>query len=165
MNAITEKKAKEINRVLNKIDSDASAGFRRAYEEDREIEWLNKHWKQLEEFEYWNKNYSDVKDLTMPKEEQLAKVYTANQKGFDSLSPAKLKTILASNDFTEQELRNYYKFREEQKKAVDKINQERYAEKSDEYNKATRSKEESYYNSPLANEYARKAYILSLIHI
>mgnify|MGYP007037123230 CR=1 FL=1 len=159
MNAITEKKAKEINRVLNKIDSDASAGFRRAYEEDREIEWLNQHWEQLEEFEYWNKNYSDVRELTMPKEEQLAKVYTANQKGFDSLSPAKLKTILASNDFTEQELRNYYKFREEQKKAVDQFNQARYAEKSDEYNKATRSKEDSYYNSPLANEYARKAYI------
>lgn len=156
---LTDKKFNAVNNLLMKyVDPEAARSFKNAHKKGKDIEWIESNWEALEGYEPWTQAYSSIDDLTMSSEEQMQKVYNRNP-DFTKISKARLKAILDNGDFTEQKLRNYYKFREEQKKRVDKINQDRYAEKSNEYNKVTRSKEDSYYNSPLANEYARKAYI------
>ena len=153
---LTEKKINEVYNFLNKyVEKDAAMHFRKA--EDK-VKWIKDHWNLLEEYEAWTNKYSSLKDLTATPKEQLEAVYNKNP-DITKISEPRLKTILEGNDFTEEELRDYYDFRTAQKAAMDKFNKERYEKLSDEYAQVQRSKDGSYYNTPLANEFAREHYI------
>lgn len=156
---LTDKKFKEIYNFVDKyVDKDAAKAFDNAYKDGREIEWLNKFWNRLEEYTPWVNTYSSIDDLTASPEKQLEQIYNKNP-DFDKISDARMKNILDNNDVTEEQLRDYYKFRKAQSDAVAKFNEDRYKKSSDEYAQIKRSKDDSYFNSPLANEYAREAYI------
>jgi hypothetical protein len=153
---LTDKKINEVYNFLNKyVEKDAALHFRKA---DDKVQWIKDHWSLLEEYEPWTNKYSSLKDLTATPKEQLEAVYNKNP-DITKISSPRLKTILEGNDFTEDELRDYYDWRESQKAAMNKFNKERYEKLSDEYAQVERSKDKSYFNSPLANEYAREAYI------
>lgn len=156
---ITEKKYNEIHNFIRKnIGEKPAAGFDAAYKQGKAIEWITKFWPKLETYEAWTLKYSNVNDLTKSKESQLKDIYNKNP-DFSAISEARMKTILAGNDVTKKELKDYYDFRNAQKAQVDEFNKKRYAEVSDEYTKANRAKEGGYFNSPLANEYAREQYL------
>lgn len=156
---MTEKKFNEVyNFIAKNIDNEAAKKFSKAYHEGRASEWLTKAWPKLEEFESWTLKYNTVDDLTKSKEDQLKTIYK-NNPDFSKISSARMKTILTNNDVTEDELRDYYNFRNAQKSQMEDFNKRRYPEISKEYTETNRAKESSYFNSPLSNEYAREQYI------
>lgn len=155
---LSDKKYKEVYNFVDKLEPDAAKSFDKAYKDGREIEWLNKFWPQLEEYTQWTNTYSSVEDLTASPEKQLEQIYNKNP-DYDKISEARMKNILDNNDVTEEQLKSYYAYRKAQTDAVSKFNEERYKEASDNYSQINRSKDDSYFNSPLANEYAREAYI------
>lgn len=157
---ITEKKFNEVHNFIRKnIGEKPAAGFNAAYKQGKGTEWLTKFWSKLEEYEAWTLKYSNVNDLTKSKEDQLKDIYNKNP-NFSAISKARMKTILAGNDdVSEKEIEDYYKFRAAQRELVNKINEERYAKVNEEYTKANRAKDDSYFNSVLANEYAREQYL------
>lgn len=156
---ITEKKFNEVHNFIRKnIGEKPAAGFDAAYKQGKATEWLTKFWPKLEEYEAWTLKYSNVNDLTKSKEDQLKDIYNKNP-DLSAISDARMKTILAGNDVTKKEIEDYYNFRAAQRKLVDKINKERYAKVNEEYTKANRAKDNSYFNTPLANEYAREQYL------
>lgn len=156
---LSDKKYKEVFNFVDKyVDKDAAKAFDKAYKEGREIEWLNKFWPQLEEYTPWTNTYSSVEDLTASPEKQMEQIYNKNP-DYDKISEARMKNILDNNDVTQEQLKSYYAYRKAQSDAVSKFNEERYKDKSNEYAQIQRSKDDSYFNSPLANEYAREAYI------
>lgn len=156
---LTDKKYKEVYNFVDKyVDKDAAKALDKAYKEGREIEWLNKFWNRLEEYTPWTNTYSSVEDLTASPEKQLEQIYN-NNPDFDKISEARMKTILDNNDVTKEGLKAYYNRRKAVSEAMDKFNEDRYKDLSNEYGQIERSKDDSYYNSPVANEYAREAYI------
>ena len=156
---LSDKKYKEVFNFVDKyVDKDAAKAFDKAYKEGREIEWLNKFWNRLEEYTPWTNTYSSIEDLTATPEKQLEQIYNKNP-DYDKISDARMKNILDNNDITEEQLKSYYAYRKAQSDAIAKFNEDRYKDKSNEYEQIERSKDDSYYNSPLANEYAREAYI------
>ena len=161
MKPMTEKKFNEVyNFIAKNIDNEAAKKFSKAYHEGRASEWLTKAWPKLEEFESWTLKYNTVDDLTKSKEDQLKTIYK-NNPNFSKISTARMKTILANNDVTEAEIRDYYDRREAERKEIDKFNKRRYSEIKT--NKAEAERADEYdsnlYNRFLGNEYARKHYI------
>lgn len=156
---LSDKKFKEVYNFLNQyVDERAAKAFDKAYNEGREIEWLNKRWNALEGYTPWVNTYSSVDDLTASPEKQLEQIYNKNP-DYNKISQARMKNILDNNDVTAEQLKAYYDYRKAQSDAVAKFNEDRYKKATDEYAQIERSKDDSYYNSPLANEYAREAYI------
>lgn len=156
---MTEKKFNEVHNFIRKnIGEKPAAGFNAAYKQGRATEWITKFWPKLEEYEAWTLKYSNINDLTKSKEDQLQEIYIKNP-NLNDISEARMKTILEGNDVTKQEIKDYYNFRAEQRKLVDKINKDRYAKINEEYTKANRAKDKSYFNTHLANEYAREQYL------
>lgn len=74
---------------------------------------------------------------------------------YSKLTENQIKRFESSSNQSRKELKKYYKFREDQKKEVKKINDERYKELETARQESERAKG-GYYNSPVANEYARK---------
>lgn len=156
---LTDKKYKEVFNFVDKyVDKDAAKAFDKAYKEGREIEWLNKFWPKLEGYSAWTNTYNSIEDLTASSEKQLEQIYNKNP-DYDKISEARMKNILDNNDVTEEGLKAYYARRKAQAEQLAKFNEERYKDLSSDYEQINRSKDDSYYNSPLANEYAREAYI------
>lgn len=159
MASLTDKKFNAVNNFLMKyVDPEAAKSFKDARNKGKEIEWLEANWETLDEYEPWTQTYSSIKDLTMPPEGQMQKIYNSNP-DFTKISKARMKTILANNDFTLEQLKDYYDFRNYQKSQMEEFNKKRYPEISKEYTEANRAKDDSRYNSFLANEYAREHYI------
>ena len=156
---LSDKKFKEVFNFVDKyVDKDAAKAFDKAYKAGREIEWLNKFWPQLEEYTPWTNTYSSIEDLTASPYKQMEQIYNKNP-DYDKISDARMKNILDNNDVTQEQLKSYYANRKAQKDQLAKLNEERYKDKSNEYEQINRSKDDSYFNSQLANEYAREAYI------
>lgn len=78
---------------------------------------------------------------------------------FDKLTENQIKRFEASTNISKSELKKYYNFEKERKEAMDKFNEARYAELNKLSEEDKRARDNSYYNSPVANEYARKHYI------
>lgn len=78
---------------------------------------------------------------------------------FDKLTENQIKRFTNSTDISKDELKKYYDFANNTKEINAKYNEERYKELDKNRQEAERAKDGSYYSSPLANEYARKAYI------
>lgn len=156
---LSDKKYKEVFNFVDKyVNKDAAKAFDKAYKEGREIEWLNKFWPKLEGYSAWTNTYSSIEDLTASPDKQMEQIYNKNP-DYDKISDARMKSILDNNDVTEEQLKSYYAYRKAASEAVSKINEDRYKDLSSDYEQINRSKDDSYYNSPLANEYAREAYI------
>lgn len=160
MKPMTEKKFNEVYNFIDKnIDkvtgTKYAKDFSNAYNEGKATEWLTKNWPELEEYEAWTLKYNSVDDLTKSKEDQLKTIYK-NNPDFSKISFPRMNTILANNDVTEDELRDYYARRNAEKKEIDEFNNRRYSEIKT--NKAEAERADKY-NSMLANEYARKHYI------
>lgn len=156
---LPDKKYNEVYNFLNQyVQKEAANAFKKAHSEGREIEWLNKNWNRLEEYTPWTNSYSSIEDLTASPEKQLEQIYNKNP-DYDKISPARMKNILDNNDVTKEGLKAYYAYRKAgaNKEANDKAT--KVKDLSNEYAQIDRSKDDSYYNSPLANEYAREAYI------
>lgn len=156
---LSDKKFSEVYNFLNKyVDKNAATAFKKAQSEGREVEWLNKSWNRLEEYTPWTNTYSSVEDLTATPEKQLEQIYNKNP-DYDKISQARMKNILDNNDVTEEQLKAYYDYRKSQSDAAVKDKEDKLNKSSEEYTQIERSKDDTYYNSPLANEYAREAYI------
>lgn len=156
---LSDKKYKEVYNFIDQyVNKDAANAFNKAYNQGREIEWLNKFWPKLEGYSAWTNSYSSIDDLTATPRQQLEQIYNKNP-DYDQISEARLQNILDNNDITEEQLKSYYAYRKAQAEAMDKFNKDRYANLNKDYNEIQKSKEASYYNSPLANEYARESYI------
>lgn len=156
---LSDKKFKEVYNFLNQyVDKDAANAFDKAYNEGREIEWLNKRWNVLEGYTPWVNTYSSIEDLTASPDKQLEQIYNKNP-DYNKISQARMKNILDNNDVTPEQLKAYYDYRNAQAAEVAKDKEAKLNESSDTYGQIERSKDDSYYNSLLANEYAREAHI------
>lgn len=74
---------------------------------------------------------------------------------YSKLTENQIKRFESASNQSREELKKYYKFREDQKNEVKKFNDERYKELETARQESERAKG-GYYNSPIANEYARK---------
>ena len=77
---------------------------------------------------------------------------------FDKLTENQIKRFTNSTDISKDELKKYYDFANKTKERNAKYNEERYKELDKNRQEAERAKD-GYYNTPVANEYARKHYI------
>lgn len=156
---LSDKKYNEVYNFLNQyVDKNAANAFKKAHSEGREIEWLNKNWNRLEEYTSWTNSYSSIEDLTASPEKQLEQIYNKNP-DYDKISPARMKNILDNNDVTKEQLKSYYDYRKAQSDEISKVKEDKFKDATTEYEQIERSKDDSYFNSPLANEYARESYI------
>lgn len=78
---------------------------------------------------------------------------------FDKLTENQIKRFTNSTDISKDELKKFYDFANNTKERNAKYNEERYKELDKNRQEAERAKEEGYYNTRVANEYARKHYI------
>lgn len=77
---------------------------------------------------------------------------------FDKLTENQIKRFTNSTDISKDELKKFYDFANKSKERNAKYNEERYKELDKNRQEAERAKD-GYYNTPVANEYARKHYI------
>lgn len=121
-------------------------------------DWLKKNWSTLEEDEDWIEKFSSLSDFTKSKKQQLESTYK-EYPHLGNLSQYRINNILSKSDFTEDEMRDYYEYRAAKDAAEAEKDQKKVQEATDRYMKLQRSRDDSYFNTPIANEYARKAYI------
>lgn len=157
---LTDKKISEIyNHLAKNIDLKAAEGFANAADK---VDWLSRHWADLENYSRWVKKYPVLENLTMSQEEQMDKVVKAYP-DFDAISEPRMEYILNTNDFTKEELKDYYDFKKHvEDKRVAKADSN-LAKLNVQAEQALRSKDSTgwggYLNSIAGNEYARKHYI------
>lgn len=119
--------------------------------------WLLRNRDILETSNSWNKNFK-IEDLLKSSKSSMESIYNTYS-NLEDISPERLTQLTNAHNITKEEIKKYYDMRAEQAKAVQKYNEERWAEIDKARNEAQRAKESDYYTSPLANEYAREAYI------
>ena len=103
------------------------------------------------------KNY-DI-DALINVDSKKMKSMHAKQPDFNKLSENQIKRFTASTNISEDELKKYYDFENDRIAKMKEFNDARYAELDKQRREGERAKDDSYYNYPIANEYARKAYI------
>lgn len=151
----TDKQINKIRKVLSdKINAEWAESFDSA---DDKASWLVRNRDYLESVPGWNKAYK-IEDLLKSNKSAMESIYSTYGT-IEEISPERMTQLSNAYDITKDDLKKYYDMRAKQTKAVQKYNEERWAEIDKARNEAQRAKENSYYTSPLANEYARKAYI------
>ena len=119
--------------------------------------FLVRNRESLESDPKWNKNFK-IEDLLKSNKSAMESIY--NTYGdINEISPERITQLTNAHDISKEDLKKYYDMRAEQTKAVQKYNEERWAEIDKARNEAQRAKEFNWYTSPIGNEYARKAYI------
>ena len=151
----TDKQINKIRKVLrDKINAEWAESFDSA---DDKASWLVRNRDYLETVPGWNKAYN-IEDLLKSNKSAMESIYSTYS-NIDDITTERMSQLSNAYDITKDDLKKYYDMRAEQSKAVQKYNEERWAEIDKARNEAERAKDSSYYSSPLANEYARKAYI------
>lgn len=151
----TDKQINKIRKVLrDKINDEWAESFDSA---DDKASWLVRNRDYLESVPGWNKAYN-IEDLLKSNKSAMESIYSTYS-NINDITPGRMTQLSNAYDISKDDLKKYYDMRAEQTKAVQKYNEERWAEIDKARNEAQRAKDKSYYSSPLANEYARKAYI------
>ena len=142
------------NYLLNEYGIETATNFDEAADKPA---FLIRNRESLESDNKWNKNFK-IEDLLKSNKSAMESIYSTYS-NIDDITPERMTQLTNAYDISKEDLKKYYDMRAEQSKAVQKYNEERWAEIDKARNEAERAKEKSYYTSPLANEYARKAYI------
>ncbi len=142
------------NYLLNEYGIETATNFDEA---DDKPAFLIRNRETLESDNKWNKNFK-IEDLLKSNKSAMESIYSTYS-NINDITPERMTQLTNAYDISKEDLKKYYDMRAEQSKAVQKYNQDRWAEIDKARNEAERAKDESYYSSPLANEYARKAYI------
>jgi len=151
----TDKQINNIRKVLkDKLNDEWAESFDVA---DDKASWLIRNRDVLESVPGWNKAYK-IEDLLKSNKSAMESIYSTYS-NINDITPERMTQLSNAYNITKDDLKKYYDMRAEQSKAVQKYNQDRWAEIDKARNEAERAKDKSYYSSPLANEYARKAYI------
>ncbi len=146
--------SEKIRNVLAQIDPEAVKSIDTYAGDD--VQWLKDNWSELVTDPIWNENFESIDELIASPKSKLESIYTKNPEG---LTPEQINQLVNKYDITTEDIADYYDFRKAQKEALDKFNASRYPEYKADYDKAQRAKSDSYYMSPLANEYAKEAYL------
>lgn len=145
----------KIKNDLNKwLGPEWGASFDRS---KNKAQWFLDNEEQLLTNNNFVKNY-DIDDLINIDANKMKAMYS-KQPDFDKLTEQQLKRFTTSNNISREELKRYYDTENERIAEMKAFNDARYNVINQERAEAERAKDDSYYNSPLANEYARKAYI------
>lgn len=151
----TDKQINKIRKVLrDKINDEWAESFDSA---DDKAAWLMRNRDYLETVPGWNKLYN-IEDLLKSNKSAMESIYSTYS-NIDDITPERMEQLSNAYDITKDDLNKYYDMRKKQTEAVNKYNQDRWAEIDKNRQEAERAKESSYFNSPIANEYARKHYI------
>ena len=150
------------DKQINSIKRDLQIWFSDEYAEsfDRskdKVKWFLVNQDALLTNDQFVKKY-DIDALISVDSKPMESLYN-RYPNFDKLTENQIKRFTNSTDISKEDLKKYYNLRADQTKAVQKYNEDRWAEIDKARNEAERAKDKSYYSSPLANEYARKAYI------
>lgn len=147
-----------INKIYNFLKKEFNEEWAESFDNDSDkASWLLINRDMLETSKEWNNNFK-IEDLLKSNKSAMESIYSTYS-NIDDITPERMAQLSNAYDITKDDLKKYYDMRAEQSKAVQKYNEERWAEIDKARNEAERSKDKSYYSSPLANEYARKAYI------
>ena len=146
--------SEKIRNVLAQIDPEAVKSIDTYAGDD--VQWLKDNWSELVTDPIWNENFESIDELIASPKSKLESIYNKNPEG---LTPEQINQLVNKYDITTEDIADYYDFRKAQKEALDKFNASRYPEYKADYDKAQRAKSDSYYMSPLANEYAKEAYL------
>lgn len=142
------------NYLLNEYGVETATNFDEA--EDKAA-FLVRNRETLETDPKWNRNFK-IEDLLKSNKSAMENIYNTYS-NIDDITPERMTQLTNAYDISKEDLKKYYDMRAEQSKAVQKYNEERWAEIDKARNEAQRAGSKSYYNTPIANEYARKAYI------
>ena len=147
-----------INKIYNFLKKEFNEEWAESFDNDSDkASWLLINRDMLETSKEWNNNFK-IEDLLKSNKSAMESIYSTYS-NINDITPERMTQLSNAYDITKDDLKKYYDMRAEQSKAVQKYNEERWAEIDKARNEAERAKDKSYYSSPLANEYARKAYI------
>ena len=142
------------NYLLNEYGIETATNFDEAADKPA---FLIRNRETLESDNKWNKNFK-IEDLLKSNKSAMESIYNT-YRDIEEITPERMTQLTNAYDISKEDLKKYYDMRAEQSKAVQKYNEERWTEIDKARNEAERAKDKSYYTSPFANEYARKAYI------
>lgn len=147
-----------INKIYNLLKKNFNSEWADAFDNAPDKpDWLLRNRDILETSKSWNKNFK-IEDLLKSNKSAMESIY--NTYGdINDITPERMNQLTNAYDISKEDLKKYYTMRADQSKAVQKYNEERWAEIDKARNEAQRANTKSYYNTPIANEYARKAYI------
>jgi hypothetical protein len=147
-----------INKIYNFIKKEFNEEWAESFDNDPDkASWLLINRDVLETSKDWNNNFK-IEDLLKSNKSAMESIYSTYT-NIDDITPERMAQLSNAYDITKDDLKKYYDMRKKQTEAVNKYNQDRWAEIDKNRQEAERAKESSYFNSPIANEYARKHYI------
>lgn len=141
------------NYLLNEYGIETATNFDEAADKPA---FLIRNRETLESDNKWNKNFK-IEDLLKSNKSAMESIYSTYG-NIDDISNERMNQLSNAYDITKEDLNKYYDMRKKQTEEVNKYNQERWAEIDKNRQEAERTKD-GYYNTPIANEYARKHYI------
>ena len=101
--------------------------------------WLLRNRDILETSNSWNKNFK-IEDLLKSSKSSMESIYNTYS-NLEDISPERLTQLTNAHNITKEEIKKYYDMRAEQAKAVQKYNEERWAEIDKARNEAQRFNE------------------------
>lgn len=146
-----------INKIYNLLKKDFNETWADAFDNAPDkANWLIRNRDVLETSNKWNNNFK-IEDLLKSNKSAMESIYNTYS-NIDDISNERMNQLSNAYDITKEDLNKYYDMRKKQTEEVNKYNQARWAEIDNNRQEAERAKD-GYYNTPIANEYARKHYI------
>lgn len=147
-----------INKIYNLLKKDFNDTWADAFDNAPDkAAWLIRNRDILETSNKWNNNFK-IEDLLKPNKSAMESIYNT-YRNIDDISDERMKQFSNAYDITKEYLRDYYAMRNRQAAEENMENQVRWNELDKNRQEAERANDDSYYNTPVANEYARKHYI------
>ena len=149
---------KSINNIYNFLKRNFNTEWAESFDNapDKSA-WLVKNRDILETSPGWNKNFK-IEDLLKSTKSAMESIY--NTYGdINEISPERMTQLTNAYGIDKNYISKYYDMRKKQAEEVAKLNQKRWDELDKNRIEYEKANDNSYYNSPIANEYARKHYI------
>ena len=151
----TNKQINEITNFLNLyLGSKYGSAFKKA---DDKVKWLLDNQDELLTNPQFVSKY-DIESLITVPEKQALNFYTRFP-DYDKLTKQQLERFENTTNISREDLKKFYDLKNQEAEEMRKFNEARYAELKNLSEEEQRATDNSYYNTPVANEYARKHYI------
>lgn len=152
-------KQTEVLNLLLIIKPDYAESFKKAISKGKAEKWLDLNIDALNQDQRWVMAYPNRETLfkEKSKEKQMIDVYD-NIKDLSNMTDAQKNFILSTNDFTLDELKDYYKYREYKAAKEAEEKQKNLDELTARAERSSRDSSDAY-TGIFGDQYARKAYL------
>lgn len=148
----------QINSIKNDLNKWFPKGYAESFDRSKDkAKWFKVNQDELLTNDQFIKKY-DIEELFNTDFKPMDYMYK-RYPDYSKLTENQIKRFENTSGLSRDELKKYYDSETERKQGIAKINEERWKAIDKQRNEGERAKDNSYYMSPVANEYARKHYI------